>query len=116
MAVEDKYADEKLTDDELDRVVGGTWEETSADGYELFRRGILDREDFSNLEVEYCLHKMGYTGYVSWVGSFMTFGENGEFIGNCERSNVYTDKSGKIISRETFWANFDAENGTSIIR
>ena len=48
------------------------------------------------------LHKMGYSGYK----------DNGGIIDG----NVYTDKKGNTISREDFWKNFDAENGTKIIR
>ncbi|MBE8949990.1 MAG: hypothetical protein SR3Q1_05245 [Quinella sp. 3Q1] len=40
------------------------------------------------------------------------FAKNGGLINN----NIYTDKNGNQISREQFWRNFDAENGTKIIR
>jgi hypothetical protein len=30
--------------------------------------------------------------------------------------NIYTDKNGNTITREQFWANFDKENGTKVIR
>ena len=45
---------------------------------------------------------MGYAGFV----------DKGGIIND----NVYTDKQGNVISRKDFWANFDAENGTKIIR
>ena len=51
------------------------------------------------------LHKMGYAGYKD------NDGMNGMVNGN-----IYTDKSGNNISREDFWKNYDAENGTKIIR
>ena len=36
--------------------------------------------------------------------------------GGLLNDNVYTDKKGNTISRDQFWANFDKENGTKIIR
>ena len=38
--------------------------------------------------------------------------DNGGII----NGNIYTDKSGNTITRDEFWKNFDAENGTKIIR
>ena len=38
-----------------------------------------------------------------------------KIFGGLINDNIYTDKSGQIISRETFWKNFDAENDTKII-
>ena len=32
------------------------------------------------------------------------------------KGNIYTDKDGNTISRQQFWANFDKENNTKIIR
>lgn len=97
MADKDKYADELLSDDELDNVAGGTRRELRYDSAELQRRGLLPNGCYTNQAID-VLHKMGYTGYQA---NF--------------RENVYTDKSGNVISREQFWANFDAENGTQII-
>lgn len=47
------------------------------------------------------LHEMGYTGYKDVI--------------NPLECNIYTDKSGNIITRNQFWENFDAENGTKKI-
>lgn len=41
MADEQKFADEMLTDDELDQVAGGTWEETANDSSWLKVLGLL---------------------------------------------------------------------------
>ena len=45
------------------------------------------------------MHEMGYFGY----------------NGNRRGDNVYTNKFGNTITREEFWKNFDAENGTKIL-
>ena len=106
MAKEDKFADEMLTDDELDNVAGGTRLETYRDANELYKRGLLTAEQtHCSAPVRDMLHKMGYAGYKD------NDGMNGMVNGN-----IYTDKSGNNISREDFWKNFDAENGTKIIR
>ena len=95
--------DEALSDEELDNVAGGTRLETYDDGDELYKRGLLSAEDaLSSAPVRNVLHKMGYSGYK----------DNGGLIND----NVYTDKNGNTISRNQFWKNFDAENGTKIIR
>ena len=95
--------DEILNDEELDHVAGGTRIETFQDGNELYKRGLLSAEDaLSSAPVRDMLHKMGYAGYK----------DNGGII----NGNIYTDKEGNTISREEFWKNFNAENGTKIIR
>ena len=100
MAEEKKLAKEMLSDTELDGVVGGTTRETRRDGCELFARGLIHAgrnfDDINNV-----IHNMGYTGYR---------GSGKGYI-----SNVYTDKSGNVITQDEFWKNFDAENGTKIL-
>ena len=94
--------DEIMSDDELENVAGGTRLETYADGDELVKRGLLtDEQALHSAPVRDILHKLGYTGYK----------DNGGII----NGNIYTDKQGNTISREDFWKNFDAENGTKII-
>lgn len=103
MAEEKILKNEQLSEEELDGVAGGTRLETYMDGAELFKRGLLSEEDaMHSSPVRDILHKMGYSGYK----------DNGGWLG----SNIYTDKSGNMISRDKFWKNFDAENGTKIIR
>lgn len=103
MAEKKILSEEILDDDELDNVAGGTRIETYADGDELYKRGLLSADDaLHSSPVREILHKMGYGGY--------------EDKGGLINANIYTDKSGNKISRETFWKNFDAENGTKIIR
>lgn len=95
--------DELLNEDELDNVAGGTRIETFQDGNELYKRGLLSADDaLSAAPVRNLLHKMGYGGYKD--------------VGGIVDGNIYTDKNGNTITREQFWKNFDAENGTKIIR
>lgn len=42
MADKDKFADEMLSDDELDVVAGGTTHEVTTDAMFLFQRGLID--------------------------------------------------------------------------
>ena len=96
------FKDEQLTDEQLDNVAGGNRLETFADGNELYKRGLLSEDDaLSSAPVRNILHKMGYAGY--------------QDKGGIINANIYTDKNGKMITREQFWKNFDAENGTKII-
>ena len=103
MYEEKKIAKEIMSDEELDNVAGGTRIETYMDGDELYKRGLLSAEDaLSCSPVREKLHELGYGGYKD--------------KGGFSNGNIYTDKSGNIVSREQFWKNFDAENGTKIIR
>ena len=98
--------DEILSDDELEGVAGGNRLETFADGNELYKRGLLSQDDaLSSSPVREMLHKMGYK-YVDH-GGMALFGA---------KNNEYFNKKGESISRDEFWKNFDAENGTKIIR
>ena len=102
MAEEKILKDEVLNNEELDGVAGGTRLETYDDGEELYKRGLLTAEQADHsASVRELLHKMGYTGYK----------DNGGIV----NGNIYTDKQGNTITREQFWKNFDAENGTKII-
>ena len=84
-------------------MAGGTRLETYEDGDELYKRGLLSEEDaLHSAPVRDKLHELGYTGYK----------DNGGII----NGNIYTDKKGNTLSREDFWKNFDADNGTKIIR
>ena len=103
MADEKIFKDEIMEDDELDNVAGGNRLETFADGNELYKRGLLSEDDaLKSAPVREMLHKMGYAGY--------------EDKGGIINANVYTDKKGTVVTREQFWKNFDAENGTKIIK
>ena len=95
--------DEVLKDEELDNVAGGNRLETFGDGNELYKRGLLSADDaLKSAPVRDMLHKMGYTGY--------------EDKGGLLNANIYKDKQGNLVTRDDFWKNFDADNGTKIIK
>ena len=102
-----KILDEEiLSDEELENVAGGTIDQTWADGKELYKRGLIDAKDMFNCTpIREKIHNMGYN-YVDNGGVALFGGKN----------NEYFNKQGESISREQFWKNFDAENGTKIIR
>ena len=98
--------DEILKDEELDGVTGGTRIETFQDGDELLKRGLISEDDaLSSSKVRETIHKLGYK-YVDH-GGIKAFGG---------KDNEYFNKNGESVSRAVFWKNFDAENGTKIIR
>ena len=106
LAEEKILKDEVLSDEELDGVAGGTRTETYDDGKELYKRGLISREDaLSSSGVREALHKLGYK--YKDHGGLEIFGA---------KDNEYFNKDGESVSRKQFWNNFDAENGTKIIR
>ena len=97
---------EKMSDEELDQVAGGNRIETFQDGNELYKRGLISEDDaLSSSKVREAIHKLGYN-YVDH-GGIKDFGG---------KDNEYFNKKGESVSRAEFWKNFDAENGTKIIR
>ena len=103
MAEEKIFKDEIMDDAELDNVAGGNRLETFGDGNELYKRGLLSADDaLKSAPVRDKLHELGYTGY--------------EDKGGLINANTYKDKNGNMISRDEFWKNFNAENGTKIIK
>ena len=95
MAEKDKYADEVMSDAELDNVAGGTFEELADDHKFLCDHSLLRGYDFiiglpakfSAQRVKEAWAKAGITCDIdySWKGG---------------RNNTYTDSSGNPISRE----------------
>ena len=97
---------EILSEEELDNVAGGTRLETYGDGNELYKRGLLSADDaLSSSKVRDALHNLGYK--YEDHGGLAIFGA---------KDNAYFNKNGVSVNREEFWKNFDAENGTKIIR
>ena len=106
MADEKIFENEVMNEEELDNVAGGTRIETFQDGNELYKRGLLNEDQaLSVAPVRELLHKMGY--------KYVDHGGIKEFGG---KDNEYFNKAGESVSREEFWKNFNAENGTKIIR
>ncbi len=106
MLDEKMFADDALSEEELDGVAGGTRLETYADGNELYKRGLISEDDAgSSSKVREALHNLGYK-YQDHGGAKL-FGA---------KDNEYFNKDGVSVKRDDFWKNFDAENGTKIIR
>ena len=102
MADEKKFADEVLSDAELDGVAGGGLTDTARDGMQLYLRGYLSFEQAQDTAlVAKTLHDMGYSGYK----------QTGLLL-----DNVYTDKSGNVMSGPAFWKKFGEENGAEILK
>ena len=102
MVNEDKFANEMLTDDELDGVSGGGTIEIIRDGYQMYLRGILSYDQVTNADlITKTLHGMGYTGYKQ--------------TGVLE-DNIYRDKNGNQLRGPAFWKKFGEETGATIIK
>lgn len=105
--MKEEHSEELMSDDELDMVVGGTYKETMSD-LEMFDRRGVNIYSFSN--VTEIMESFGYRGYVEHA-----FLNPSTWSPDKKNANVYVDKQGNKITREQFWENFDAENGTSIV-
>ena len=92
---------EQLSDEELEKIAGGTRIETFGDGFLLCDRGLIDRKDVTNIKkVSDYMHSLGYKYEVS----------------PDPENNKYFNKKGESVTRDEFWDNFDAENGTKFIK
>ena len=73
---------------------------TVRDGVKLYLHGKISIDEiYDNANITKILHGMGYSGY-----------QQAELT----KDNVYTDKSGNVLSGPKFWKQFGADNGTSI--
>ena len=101
MADEKKiYDDEIITDDELEKVAGGTIAETVADSFDLYRRGLVDKVYVGSERTRQVMNFRG-NEYKDHGGLF--------------KPNEYYDKLGNPTSRENFWKEFDIQNQTEPI-
>lgn len=100
MADKDKFADEVISDDELNNVAGGTIAETVADSFDLYRRGLTDKIYVGSERTRRVINFKG-NEYKDHGGLF--------------KPNEYYDKSGNPTSRENFWKEFDKQNQTEPI-
>ena len=91
---EEKIADEMLSDDELDKVTGGTIAETAADSFDLYRRGLVEDMYVGSWRTKKVINAMGYK-YEDKGGLF--------------KPNEYYDRQGNPISRGEFWKDFDKQ-------
>ena len=100
MAKEDKFSDEMLNDDELDKVTGGTIAETAADSFDLYRRGLVEDIYVGSNRTHCAINAMGFK-YKDHGGLF--------------RPNEYFNHLGKPVSRGKFWEDFDKQHQTEAV-
>ena len=93
---------EQLSDEELEKVAGGGFSDIIRDGMQLYLRGKLSFEQAKNPAlIAETLHGMGYSGY-----------KQTELLVD----NIYTDRSGNVLSGSEFWKKFGEENGAEILK
>ena len=97
MAEEGKIADEMLSEEDLDKITGGTIAETAADSFALYRRGLTDKAYVGSERTRRVINFRG-NEYKDHGGLF--------------KPNEYYDKAGNLTSRENFWKEFDLQNQT----
>ena len=97
MADKDEFADEMLSEKDLDKVTGGTIAETVADSFALYRRGLTDKVYAGS---ERTRRVMNFRGN--------DYKDNGGLF----KPNEYYDKFGNLTSRENYWKEFDMKNQT----
>ena len=91
---------EILNDEQLEKVAGGGFSDTVRDGVQLYLHGKISIDEiYDTANITKILHGMGYTGYQQT---------------DLTKDNVYTDKSGNVLSGPEFWKKFGAENGMTI--
>ena len=100
MAVENKLVDEKLSEEDLDKITGGTIAETAADSFALYRRGLTDKVYVGSERTRRVINFKG-NEYKDHGGLF--------------KPNEYYDKLGNPTSRENFWKEFDMQNQTEAV-
>ena len=108
MAEEKKYADEMMSEAELDKVSGGSWMQFAADMLDAKKRGIAGFENLDLTNPNSDIIKMISDDnlrhqYVDKVaGVFAAHGITMEYHGKILESNIYTYK-GNQITREQAW-------------
>lgn len=109
MAKEDKYADEMLTDDQLDNVVGGTRAETQelmTAIYKSVYNADISGLDLNPANVNVYLKKELEAELASFgINSKVDVGLNGTGVG--EKANEYYTKKGNQITHEQLMSIFN---------
>ena len=103
MAKEDKFADEMLSDDELDNVTGGTYLE-SADDAKRFKANGVDIYDTEVLGVPVITHDE----FVKLRDAFQQYGVTVKDNGGIKNGNEYFI-DGKLVTREDAWKHINAQ-------
>ena len=108
MADENKFADEVMSDEELDNVAGGSWVEFTSDILAAQERGISGFDNLNLLDPNSDLIKMISDDklrhqYVDKIANvFASHGITMEYKGKFWDKNIYTYQ-GKEITREQAW-------------
>ena len=109
MANEDKYADEMLTDDQLDNVVGGTRAETQelmTAMYKSVYNADISGLDLTPADVNVYLKNELEAGLASFgINSKVDVGLNGTGVG--EKANEYYTQKGNKITHEQLMTIFN---------
>ena len=100
MTDEKNFAEEKISEDELDKVTGGTIAETAADSFDLYRRGLVEDIYVGSNRTTRVINAMGYK-YKDHGGLF--------------KPNEYFNHLGKPVSRGKFWEDFDKQHQTEAV-
>ena len=100
MAEEKIFAAEKLSENELEQVTGGTIAETAADSFDLYRRGLVEDIYVGSNRTQCAIKAMGYN-----------YKDNGGLF----KPNEYFDHLGKPVSRGKFWEDFDKQHQTEAV-
>lgn len=113
MADEKKFADEMLTDEELDGVTGGSWLEFTADMLDAKKRGIAGFENLDFNSNSDLIKMIGDDNlrhqYVDKMAEvFASHGITMEYKGKLLESNIYTYQ-GKQITRQQAWDIIDGK-------
>ena len=92
--------DERVSEDELNEITGGTIAETAADSFDLYRRGLVENMYVGSWRTRKVMNIMGYK-YEDKGGLF--------------KPNEYFDRLGNPVSRAEFWKDFDKQHQTEAV-
>lgn len=93
-------ADEKLSEEELDKVTGGTIAETAADSFDLYRRGLVEDVYVGSERTRRAINTLGYK-----------YGDKGGLF----KPNEYYDRLGNPVDRGQFWQDLDKQYQTEAV-
>ena len=94
---DEKFLGKAMSDKELDDVTGGTIAETVADGFKLYRRGLVEDVYVGSERTRNAINALGYK-----------YGDKGGLF----KANEYFDRAGNPTDRGKFWKDFDKQYQT----
>lgn len=113
MIDEEKLANAAMSDEELDKVAGGSWVEFTSDMLEAKKRGFAGFENLDFNSDSDLIKMIGDDNlrhqYVEKMGAvFASYGITMEYKGKFSEDNIYTYK-GNQITREQAWDIIDGK-------